>query len=196
MDSLLKGSIYTALFFFATEFFYKLYSKIEDSRKHHKNESESNSDTASRVNGGHSDSSLQVLFFPDSKIACREHFITGNRCFKDFCPYSHSDTALSELYKHMLACKSTIDVCVFVLTCKDLADVLVRLYRRGVKVRIITDNEQLQSSGSQIWALMREGKGYLYILTLESNNLGSQQDVDPTRILRFSFCPLGPYKKT
>ncbi|KAK3772588.1 hypothetical protein RRG08_027325 [Elysia crispata] len=50
-----------------------------------------------------------------------------------------------------------MDVCVFVMTCKDLADVLARLFRRGVKIRIITDKEQLQASGSQIWALMKEG---------------------------------------
>ena len=112
-------------------------------------------------------SSLKVLFFPDSKIACREHFITGNGCFKDICQYSHSDTALSELYKHMLACKSTMDVCVFVMTCKDLADVLARLFRRGVKIRIITDKEQLQASGSQIWALMKEG-----IFCTVYNNIG------------------------
>ncbi|RUS74590.1 hypothetical protein EGW08_017650 [Elysia chlorotica] len=155
MDSALKGSIYTILFFFTSELLYKLYRKVKDSR-HVKSESESNMYSRKQETTSNC-SSLKVLFFPDSKIACRDHFITGNGCYKDICAYSHSDTALSELYKHMLACKSTLDVCVFVVTCKDLADVLARLFRRGVKVRIITDKEQLQASGSQIWTLMKDG---------------------------------------
>ncbi|GFN78348.1 mitochondrial cardiolipin hydrolase-like [Plakobranchus ocellatus] len=57
----------------------------------------------------------------------------------------------------MLKCQSTLDVCVFVITCKELGDIIARLFRRGVKVRIITDDEQLEASGSQIWSLIRDG---------------------------------------
>ncbi|KAH9519983.1 hypothetical protein Btru_071411 [Bulinus truncatus] len=39
----------------------------------------------------------------------------------------------------------------------DLADILLNLYKKGVKLRIITDKDQLYSSGSQIWNLRKEG---------------------------------------
>lgn len=36
----------------------------------------------------------------------------------------------------------TIDVCVFTITCDEIADTLLKAHARGVRVRIITDNDQ------------------------------------------------------
>ncbi|ESO83959.1 hypothetical protein LOTGIDRAFT_155267 [Lottia gigantea] len=53
--------------------------------------------------------------------------------------------------------KETIDASVFCLTCIDLADILIMKHKRGVIVRVMTDDEQIDSSGAQIWRLRQEG---------------------------------------
>uniref|UniRef100_A0A0B7BNJ5 Mitochondrial cardiolipin hydrolase n=1 Tax=Arion vulgaris TaxID=1028688 RepID=A0A0B7BNJ5_9EUPU len=147
MKAGVKGSLYTFVFFVISEILYQLYRR----RKYRsiKNQKESESRLSC--------TSLQVLFFPDKDIACREHFLTFNGCLKMNCRFSHKKTSLSELYRHMMACKKTMDVCVFLITCKDLGDILSILFKRGVTLRIITDGEQVNSSGSQIWTLRKEG---------------------------------------
>ncbi|XP_013063678.1 uncharacterized protein LOC106052778 [Biomphalaria glabrata] len=146
--STFKGFLVTFVFFVASEILYKLYRRRQKTTKHgiRKNESE-------RL----SKSSLQVLFFPDKKIACNSFFLSSSGCLRDNCQYSHEKTSLSELYKHMTACQTSMDICVYVITCKGLADILSDLYKNGVKMRIITDKDQLSSSGSKIWNLRKEG---------------------------------------
>lgn len=39
--------------------------------------------------------------------------------------------------------RSSIMVCVFTITCDDIADALMQAHRRGVQVRVITDNDQV-----------------------------------------------------
>ncbi|CAL1541037.1 unnamed protein product [Lymnaea stagnalis] len=147
MNSNLRGALYTVLFFIASEVLYKLYCKT----KKHKSKTEIGSE--SRL----SSTSLQVLFFPDEKVACKDYFITDNGCVKQNCRFSHEKSSLSELYKHLCSGKTTVDICVYIITCKDLAEILMKMFKRGVKIRIITDKDQLQASGSQIWSLRKEG---------------------------------------
>ena len=37
----------------------------------------------------------------------------------------------------------TLDVCVFTITCDEIADALLQAHQRGVRVRIISDNDQV-----------------------------------------------------
>lgn len=148
MNATVKGSLYTFLFIFATEMIYHLYLKRKSKKRTSENESKQST---------LSNSSLKVLFFPDKQVACREYFISGNGCFKDHCPFSHDKTSLSELCQSMARCKNTMDVCIYVFTCKELAETLLLLFKRGVKIRIITDQDQLNATGSQIWTLRKEG---------------------------------------
>ncbi|XP_059140950.1 mitochondrial cardiolipin hydrolase-like [Physella acuta] len=150
MNATVKGSLYTFLFILATEVIYQLYLKRKSKKRTSKNESESKRNRLSS-------SSLQVLFFPDKQVACREFFISGNGCFKDNCRFSHDKTSLSELCQSMARCKNSMDVCIYVFTCKELAETLLLLFKRGVKLRIITDQDQLNATGSQIWTLRKEG---------------------------------------
>jgi len=53
--------------------------------------------------------------------------------------------------------KKCIDLCVYCITCSELADVIVRLSKLGVQVRVITDREQLDASGSQVGYFRIEG---------------------------------------
>lgn len=53
--------------------------------------------------------------------------------------------------------RKSLDVCVFVISCKELADVLINAHRNGVIVRVISDGEQMTVSGSQIQRLRKVG---------------------------------------
>ena len=147
VNSFLKGAFCTSAFFVGSEIIYQLY------KRYIQNHSNLNSKSITRSH---------VLFFPDKDVACKDFFISEDGCFKSYCKFSHDKTSLSELYKHMITCKKSLDVCVFVLTCKDLADVLLRLHKSGVKVRLITDKDMLHCDGSQIWSLQKEGKKLTY----------------------------------
>ncbi|XP_005092871.1 mitochondrial cardiolipin hydrolase [Aplysia californica] len=148
MHPTLKGAVYVTALFIGSEIIYQIYRKYKRKSKHRKE-----NESKSRL----SKSSLQVLFFPDKDVACRDYFISGDGCFKSNCQFSHSKTSLSELCKHMMSSQRSLDVCVFVITCRDLADILLKLHRRGVKIRIITDKGMLHTDGSQIWTLQKEG---------------------------------------
>lgn len=53
--------------------------------------------------------------------------------------------------------KKSIDICVYTISDEKLAKCLVAMHKRGIKVRIITDNHKMQDAGSQIKAMAREG---------------------------------------
>jgi len=59
--------------------------------------------------------------------------------------------------RYLQSAKKCIDLCVYCITCRELADVIVKLNSLGVQVRVITDNEQLDAAGSQIGYFRMEG---------------------------------------
>lgn len=58
---------------------------------------------------------------------------------------------------YMSQAKKTVDLCVFTISDDVLSDCLKKLHGRGVKVRIITDNNKMRDAGSQIKELARSG---------------------------------------
>ncbi|MBM4357554.1 MAG: endonuclease [Deltaproteobacteria bacterium] len=51
----------------------------------------------------------------------------------------------------------TIDVCVFTITDDRLANALLAAHRRGVKVRVLTDNDKAEDEGSDVRRIERGG---------------------------------------
>lgn len=98
----------------------------------------------------------EVLFFPDKKIACR-NFLEGFGCNRVNCAYAHEETSLSKLIKVISKAERTLDVCVFTINCHELANAVVELHRKGVVVRVLTDDELMGSTGSQIQKFREEG---------------------------------------
>lgn len=101
-------------------------------------------------------SSPQVLFFPDKGLACKQ-FIFDGSCNRKNCQFAHMETSLSKLVRVLLEAKQSLDVCVFTINCRELADATVQLHKSGVVVRVLTDDEQMGSTGSQIEKFRREG---------------------------------------
>ena len=58
----------------------------------------------------------------------------------------------------MHSAKKCIDLCVYSITCSELADVVVKLNNLGVQVRVITDTDQLDATGSQAGRFRMEGQ--------------------------------------
>ena len=96
--------------------------------------------------GGKSKGQHQVLFFPDPALPCRY----GNKCKRKQCNFSHEKTSLVRFIQFIRHTKSSIDICVFTITCNDIANEILLLHRQGKKVRIITDTQQSTNKGSDI----------------------------------------------
>ena len=78
------------------------------------------------------------------RITSTASFTPGNDCL----------TAIDTLCRRTQHC---IDVCVFTISDNRLSDALIRCVQRGVRVRIITDNDKQYDSGSDIQLLRQEG---------------------------------------
>lgn len=99
----------------------------------------------------HTQTRTQVLFFPDSATA--QSLSSGL-----MPPEASADHgSLSVLIRTLQSARKSLDVCVFVISCRELAEVLISAHSNGVVVRVISDNEQVFASGSQIEALRRKG---------------------------------------
>ncbi|XP_052262426.1 uncharacterized protein LOC127866075 isoform X2 [Dreissena polymorpha] len=127
----------------------------------------------------------EVLFFPDAQIACKEFFV-GDGCRRLNCRFTHEHNSLSRLYTFLADAKQSLDVCVFVICCADLGDLLVTAHKNNVRVRVICDDEQIDITGSQIWRLRKEG---IPVRTDNSSYLMHHKFVviDGTHLLTGSF---------
>lgn len=108
---------------------------------------------AAAVGGhGHGGSS-EVLFFPDPGMPCR----FGASCRRQNCDYAHGATSLTRLLAVLGSARRSLSLAVFSLTCDEIAQALLDAHRRGVKVRLITDDEQIASAGSDAASLRAAG---------------------------------------
>jgi len=64
---------------------------------------------------------------------------------------------VARLVKYIAMAKKTIDLCIFSFTNDDLANEIIRAHQRGVKVRIITDDESMQGKGADAQRCSDEG---------------------------------------
>jgi cardiolipin hydrolase len=99
----------------------------------------------------------EVLFFPDEKLPCNS-FMERGKCYRGSkCDYAHRSTSFSRFLGYLASAKESVDVCVFTITNNAISDVLIDLHNSGVRVRIITDDEQSKSLGSDVLRLARAG---------------------------------------
>jgi phosphatidylserine/phosphatidylglycerophosphate/cardiolipin synthase-like enzyme len=64
--------------------------------------------------------------------------------------FSPDDDCAGRIIARLAACQSTLDICVFTITDDRLAEAIIKAHRRGVAVRIITDNDKAFDRGSDI----------------------------------------------
>lgn len=93
-----------------------------------------------------------MLFFPDAKMPCR-NYLQGQVCRRKSCAYAHTRTSLVALLQVLRSAKKSLYVCVYTITCNEIADELVRAKKRGVQVFVLTDDELVDALGSDIRTL-------------------------------------------
>lgn len=96
----------------------------------------------------------EVIFFPDKAMPCRH----GRNCRRGpSCQYAHGPTSLTRLLNHIASARQSLDICIFTLTCNEIAEQVATAAKRGVRVRIITDDDQMRTTGSDIMELRQSG---------------------------------------
>jgi phosphatidylserine/phosphatidylglycerophosphate/cardiolipin synthase-like enzyme len=71
--------------------------------------------------------------------------------------FSPGDECLFAICRHIELTEKTLDACVFTITDDRIATRLLEAHRRGVRVRIITDNDKAHDDGSDVHRLARAG---------------------------------------
>jgi len=57
--------------------------------------------------------------------------------------------SFSRLLTLISGCKKTLDLCLFLITLKDMASLVIRLMQEGVRVRLIVDKSNIGIAGCQ-----------------------------------------------
>lgn len=71
--------------------------------------------------------------------------------------FSPGDECLFAICRHIESAERSVDACVFTITDDRIATRLLDAHRRGVRVRIITDNDKAYDDGSDVHRLARAG---------------------------------------
>ena len=74
---------------------------------------------------------LELLFFPDSQVACRTHFTSRHGCHNQRCRFSHDQTlSYSRLMNLLASTRKSIDLCIYTITSAELADIIIQQFHR------------------------------------------------------------------
>lgn len=71
--------------------------------------------------------------------------------------FSPHDDCVAAIQEFIRQARQTLDVCVFTVADNRLSDELLAAHRRGVRVRLLTDNEKLFDRGSDVRMLQEAG---------------------------------------
>jgi cardiolipin hydrolase len=105
----------------------------------------------------------EVLFFPDNSV----------RTFKDLSRLTatdyynlskvtaeqrlHPDSSLLKLLLRLRSAEKSLDLCLFLITCHEFANVALECLARGVRVRLIVEQSSVGMSGCQVGKLRQAG---------------------------------------
>jgi len=81
---------------------------------------------------------------PDTSLSVSSYFSPGKEC-------AHKIISLLE------RSKKSADICVFTISDDKISDAIFSAHERGVKVRIISDNDKANDLGSDIYSLSEKG---------------------------------------
>lgn len=84
----------------------------------------------------------EVLFFPDEGLQC-PRLNSRRGCLDSKCRSKHTPQSLARLEEILKSATKSCDVCMFVIASQQLIDILVELHLRGVHVRCIADNQDM-----------------------------------------------------
>jgi len=85
----------------------------------------------------------QVLFFPDNPMTAFE--------------VTNKNSSISKLITLISSCTKSLDMCLFLITLKDMASLAIKLMQDGVRVRLIVDHSNIGIAGCQVGRLREAG---------------------------------------
>lgn len=121
----------------------------------------------------------EVLFFPDAEFPCRQ--VTNRMascpaeqriCHSPSCRKLHgrigeSHSSMIKFLNYLASATKSVDLCIYVFTQVTMAEILLDLHERNVRVRIITDGSEDEADGSQTEKLRKAG------IEIKSNKRGT-----------------------
>lgn len=110
-----------------------------------------------KPNGRRGSRNTEVLIFPDAQMPCRS-IVDNYHCRKSDCRYSHDTTSLVKFLRALDSAEETLDIVCFTITCDEIKRVIQRVAQRGVRVRIVSDANNVDSLGSDIRELSEARK--------------------------------------
>jgi cardiolipin hydrolase len=105
----------------------------------------------------------EVLFFPDSGstqlLSESSNHLLLPPDQEESLKAQNTDHkgSLWELFKGLQQAKHSISVCMLTIASRELGDILISAHQAGVIVRVVTNDEQLMFSGTQVNRLRRAG---------------------------------------
>ncbi|OLY82159.1 Mitochondrial cardiolipin hydrolase [Smittium mucronatum] len=98
-----------------------------------------------------------------------------------------SETSFNALRNALLDAKSTLDICVFSITDNDIRDAIIKKHQSNVRVRIISDDDQAKTLGSDVLDLRDQ-----YNIPVRFDNMASYMHnkfavVDSARVITGSY---------
>merc|ERR1719375_2622169 len=112
----------------------------------------------------------------------------GKPCRKGAsCKYTHELTSLVRLLLEIRKAKRTLLVCVFTITCTEIANELVAAKKRGVNVRVITDDAKMDDQGSKAFNLKAQGINVRHDHNIMSHMHHKFAVIDNKTVLNGSF---------
>lgn len=82
--------------------------------------------------------------FTSIKYNCRSHLMNASECGEDCAVVIEK-----ELTSLVSSAKISICICMYILTLKNVIFAMIKASKRGVKVRVITDNVMLKTDAMQ-----------------------------------------------
>jgi phosphatidylserine/phosphatidylglycerophosphate/cardiolipin synthase-like enzyme len=78
----------------------------------------------------------------------------GTKASAFFAPNDNCQKEICDFIKKSIV---VLDICVFTISDDDITKAIVSVHKKGVKVRLITDNDKMQDLGSDVQRLHRAG---------------------------------------
>lgn len=81
--------------------------------------------------------------------------VHGGKPAKSLVAFSPGEMGLELISRELRGANKSLDICVFTITDNRLSDTIIDAQRRGIAVRVITDNDKQFDDGSDIARLVR-----------------------------------------
>lgn len=92
---------------------------------------------------------IKLLYSKEGEVKSSAYFSPGEDC-------------LHRIQRFIRETQHTLDICVFTITDNRIVDTIIDAHERGVRVRVISDDEKSEDLGSDLDYLLRKGIDCLY----------------------------------